>query len=103
MNNKKTTKNVSADQQFKGVNDFLRTVSDQNRLRILQVLGKKTLTVGEIYKKLGLPQNLTSHHISRLKKVDLLNEKREGTFRMYSVNTKKLKEHAKSFQELLGF
>jgi len=103
MDSKKMTKSTSSDQQFKVVNDFLKTVSDQNRLRILQVLGKKTLTVGEIYKKLNLPQNLTSHHISRLKKVELLNEKREGTFRIYSVNNKKLKEYSKLFQELLGF
>lgn len=101
--NKKTTKSNSSDQQFKSVNDFLKTISDQNRLRILQVLGDKTLSVGDIYKKLKLPQNLTSHHISRLKKVELLNEKKDGTFRLYSVNMKKLKEHDKAVHALLGF
>jgi DNA-binding transcriptional ArsR family regulator len=100
---KKVIKSVSSKDQFAVVNKFLRTVADKNRLRILQVLDGKSMTVGEIYHKLKLPQNLTSHHISRLKSLELLSEKREGTFRIYSVNPKKLKEFSKAFQALLKF
>lgn len=84
------------------VNRFLKTVSDKNRLSILLVLKESPMNVTDIHSKLGLPQNLTSHHISKLKNLELLNERREGTFRNYSVNTKKLKEYNQLFKEVLG-
>jgi DNA-binding transcriptional ArsR family regulator len=89
-------------ENFKQVNKFLKTVSDENRLRILAVLGDGSMNVTDIHSKLKLPQNLTSHHISKLKALELLNEKREGTFRNYSVNTKKLKEFNKMFREMFS-
>jgi len=84
------------------LNKFLKAVSDMNRLRILYALNGKTMNVGEIYGKLKLPQNLTSHHISRLKRIGLLNERREGVFRHYSLNVKKLKHYSDMFKDTLG-
>jgi ArsR family transcriptional regulator len=76
-------------------------VADENRLRILVLLEDGAMNVTDIHSKLGLPQNLTSHHISKLKSLELLLEKREGTFRHYSVNTKKIKEYNKMLKDLL--
>lgn len=87
--------------QFSDVNKFLKIVADENRLRILVLLEKGAMNVTEIHSKLKLPQNLTSHHISKLKSLELLLEKREGTFRHYSVNAKKLKEFDRLFRDLL--
>lgn len=87
--------------QFLEVNSFLKIVSDENRLRILVLLEDGAMNVTDIHSKLKLPQNLTSHHISKLKSLELLMEKREGTFRHYSVNTKKLKEFNKMLKDLL--
>ncbi len=87
--------------QFLDVSQFLKIVADENRLRILVLLGEGQLNVTDIHNKLNLPQNLTSHHISKLKSLELLTEKREGTFRHYSVNVKKLKEFNKLFKELM--
>ena len=95
-------KQVSEGENFVQVNKFLKTVSDANRLRILFVLGEGSMNVTDIHNKLKLPQNLTSHHISKLKALELLNEKREGTFRHYSVNTKKLREYNKMFKDLFS-
>ncbi len=92
-------KNVNED---KKVNDFLKTIADTNRLRIICLLGKESFTVTQIYEKLKLPQNLTSHHISKLKKMELLNEKKEGTFRIYSVNLKKIREYNQLFKKVVG-
>lgn len=101
---KKTTnaKSTIENAKFSEVSKFLKLVSDENRLKILLTLGEGTMNVTDIHSKLKLPQNLTSHHISKLKSLELLNEKREGTFRHYSVNSKKLKELNKSFRELLN-
>ncbi|HEX8974300.1 MAG TPA: metalloregulator ArsR/SmtB family transcription factor [Patescibacteria group bacterium] len=100
--NKQAEKGTAENDKFVVTKKFLKTVSDTNRLRILCVIGNDTLNVTEIYRKLKLPQNLTSHHISKLKAIGLLNEKREGTFRLYSVNNKKMKEYGKSMRDLLG-
>lgn len=99
---KTTTKNSPENAKFSQVSKFLKLVSDDNRLRILLILGEGTMNVTDIHSNLKLPQNLTSHHISKLKSLDLLNEKREGTFRHYSVNFKKLKELNKEFRDLLS-
>ncbi|KKQ44357.1 MAG: Transcription regulator ArsR [Candidatus Moranbacteria bacterium GW2011_GWC2_37_8] len=97
-----TSKSSTENAKFAEVSKFLKLVSDENRLKILLTLGEGTMNVTDIHSKLKLPQNLTSHHISKLKSLELLNEKREGTFRHYSVNAKKLKELNKLFRELLN-
>lgn len=86
---------------FVDVNKFLKIVADENRLRILVLLENGPMNVTDIHNKLKLPQNLTSHHISKLKSLELLLEKREGTFRHYSANTKKLREYNKMCKDLL--
>ena len=68
--------------------------------RVVCAIG--SLNVTEIHTKLKLPQNLTSHHLSKLKSVGLLNEKHSGTFRNYSVNMRNFKEHSRIFKELFG-
>lgn len=87
-------------QGFDQASKFLKVVSDANRLRILCLLGEGRMNVTQIHTKLKLPQNLTSHHISKLKSLDLLIENRDGTFRNYSVNNKKLREYNKGLRDL---
>lgn len=91
----------SSSNNFAEVSKFLKIVSDENRLKILIALNEGEMNVTSIHNKLKLPQNLTSHHISKLKGLDLLSEKREGTFRRYSVNARKLKEFNKLFKDLM--
>ena len=95
-------KKLLGSDKFSKAKKFLKTVAEENRLKILFELKNKTMNVTELHTKLKLPQNLTSHHISKLKKVGLLNEKHDGTFRLYSVNKKKLAESTRIFKELLG-
>lgn len=99
---KKSEKKAENGAQFMEINKFLAMSSDTNRLRILFLLSKGSLNVSEIHTKLKLPQNLTSHHISKLKSANLLLEKREGTFRHYSVNVKQLRDYLKDFRELMN-
>lgn len=88
--------------KFSKVSRFLKIVSEENRLKIILALRDRAMNVTEIHEKLRLPQNLTSHHISRLKEMGLLNEKHKGTFRHYSLNTKKIKELSGSLSDLIG-
>ncbi len=93
-------KTQEGNKQFLEVNKFFKIMADENRLKILVLLENGAMNVTDIHTKLKLPQNLTSHHISKLKSVELLLEKREGTFRNYSVNVKQLKEYNKMVKEL---
>lgn len=68
--------------------EYLKIISDINRMSILVLLKKKPLCVCEIMPILGLPQNLTSHHLKVLKDFDLLDSSRDGTKIIYSRNEK---------------
>jgi DNA-binding transcriptional ArsR family regulator len=100
--NQSVAKKASAFPKFAEINKFLRIVSDANRLKILLVLKGNQMNVTQIHTKLRLPQNLTSHHISKLKSAGLLNEKSEKTFRHYSINMKKLREYDNLFRKMFG-
>lgn len=67
---------------------LLKVVSEANRLRILCLLQEGELCVCEIFVKLGLPQNLTSHHLSVLKKASLVNNEKRGQRIYYSLTLK---------------
>jgi len=81
--------------------DFLKIISDTNRLRILCLLAKKDLCVCEIFEALKLPQNLTSHHLAKLKKLSLVEERKDGTFIIYSINKEILKQYKTLFDKII--
>ncbi|MEI7890793.1 MAG: metalloregulator ArsR/SmtB family transcription factor [bacterium] len=96
-----SNKKSKVDDLFLDVNSFLKVIADDNRLKIVMLLKDESMNVTDIYNKLGIPQNLASHHISKLKSLDLLLEKRNGTFRNYTVNIKKIRQYNVLFKNLL--
>ncbi len=81
--------------------EFLKIISDTNRLRILCLLTKKEHCVCEIFGVLELPQNLVSHHLAKLEKLSLLEKRKKGTFIIYTVNRKALKQHKALFNQII--
>lgn len=61
-------------------------IGNENRFRILEVLMKGPRTVGEITKKLKLPQPAVSQHLKVLKAAHLVEDERDGQEVLYSVN-----------------
>jgi DNA-binding transcriptional ArsR family regulator len=47
---------------------------------------------GEIQAELGIPGSTLSHHLEKLKNVDLVRVERRGTFLRYATNTEALQE-----------
>ncbi len=72
--------------------EFLKIISDENRLRILHFLKKDQQCVCDIWGCLGLSQNLVSHHLGILKKSGLVSSEKEGLKVFYSINKEKLEE-----------
>ena len=71
---------------------FLRSVGDENRLRILCYLNDGEKCVCDIWEKLGMKQNLVSSHLGVLRDSGLIVGRREGKKVFYSIDRKKFKE-----------
>lgn len=61
-------------------------IGNENRYRIFEALMKGPRTVGEIAKKVTLPQPAVSQHLKVLKSASLVEDKRQGKEVLYSVN-----------------
>jgi DNA-binding transcriptional ArsR family regulator len=71
--------------------DPFNAVAEPKRRRMLETLGVAELSVNDIVDLLGWPQPMVSKHLSVLKKVGLVSERRVGRQRLYRVNPEKLK------------
>jgi len=78
--------------KLKEVIDFLRVISEENRLKILCILQNQEKCVCDIWQCLELPQNLVSHHLKVLKDFGLVKSRREGTKIIYFLNQKNIKK-----------
>ena len=75
------------------ITEFLRVVSDENRLKILCILQKGEKCVCEIWQYLEIPQNLTSHHLKILREFNLILSRKDGLKVFYSINKKVVKKY----------
>jgi ArsR family transcriptional regulator len=65
---------------------ILKALGDETRLRILNLVSRKPLKVGELCSILNKPQPLISKHLMRLKLLDIVEAKREGFFVYYFLS-----------------
>jgi len=84
--------------KLKKVVNFLKIISEENRLKILCILQKQERCVCEIWQFLDLPQNLISHHLKVLRDFGLIGSRKEGTKVFYFLN----KENIKKFTSLMS-
>jgi ArsR family transcriptional regulator len=77
----------------------LRLLGDETRLRILRLLARHSLNVSELTEILGLAQSGVSRHLSHLRKMGLLQERRDGVWTYYQLTSL---EHADPELRLLG-
>ncbi len=75
--------------------EFLKIISEKNRLKIICLLKKKKECVCDIWQCLNLPQNLVSHHLKVLKDFKLVSSKQKGLKVVYSLNKKVVKRFSK--------
>lgn len=70
----------------------LKALADETRLKIVTLLTEGTFNVGEIADALNLTQSTASRHLSLLAKTDILETRRDGTMRYYTLNRAALQE-----------
>ncbi|TMD52568.1 MAG: winged helix-turn-helix transcriptional regulator [Chloroflexi bacterium] len=69
------------------VNEALRALSDGNRRRILALVRDQPRAVGEIADRLGVSQQIASHHLRVLRRAGLVSEQRVRTRHLFVVRT----------------
>jgi ArsR family transcriptional regulator len=65
--------------------ETLRLLADPTRSRILHLLHRGELAVGELQEILGLPQSRISTHLALLRKAQLVTDRRDGKKSFYSL------------------
>jgi DNA-binding transcriptional ArsR family regulator len=71
--------------------DPFNAIAEPKRRKVLEVLGPNELSVSDLVTRLGWPQPVVSKHLSVLKKVGLVTEKKVGRQRLYRINARQLK------------
>jgi DNA-binding transcriptional ArsR family regulator len=74
------------DEEFQSVAFLAKSLSDENRLRILLCISQEKKAVGSIVEELGLSQPLVSHHLKELKRSLLVRIERSGPFIYYDLS-----------------
>lgn len=64
---------------------LLKAVGDESRLRLLHLLRREELSVGDLTEVLNLGQSRVSTHLMLLKEVGLVNDRRAGRRTYYSL------------------
>jgi DNA-binding transcriptional ArsR family regulator len=76
----------------------LRAIAEPRRRRILELVGSRELSAGEIASHFEVTRPAISQHLGVLKEAGLVNERRNGTQRLYTARPQGLAE-LKAFLE----
>ena len=69
------------------IHDSFKAMSDPVRREILLILKDGKMSAGDIASRFDLTHATISHHLSRLKKADLIFETKNKNFIFYELNT----------------
>src|SRR5262245_43978254 len=69
---------------------FFKAMSDETRLRIVGLLAGAEHSVDEVAKRLGVKPPTVSHHLSKLRELDLVSMRTEGNSHVYRLRREAL-------------
>ena len=69
---------------------FFGSLSNPNRLAIINLLRNKRMNVSEICESTGFEQTMVSHNLKRLEKCGMVFGEKDGRFKFYRVNNKSI-------------
>ncbi len=85
-------KSIFAAEYFQTVAFLAKSLSDENRLRILHHISSGKKSVSSIVEELNLSQPLVSHHLKELKRSLLVKIERNGPFIYYELSDPRILE-----------
>ena len=75
--------------------NLFKSLSDANRLMILDMLSDGELCACKILEEMNITQPTLSHHMKTLSDCGLVDARREGKWMHYSINPKKIQKVTK--------
>ena len=82
-------------EEFQSLLQFFRVLADENRLKILGILAHGERSVEELAALLRLKAPTVSHHLARLKELDLVGMRSDGNIHYYWLNVETLRDSQK--------
>lgn len=70
---------------MEALSQSFRALGDSTRLRILRLVTRAPLNVSELVSLVGVAQSSVSHHLGKLKGLELIREERQSGFTYYSL------------------
>jgi DNA-binding transcriptional ArsR family regulator len=86
----KKEKHTKLSEHLDAIGILAKSLSDENRLRILLCVGNGKKSVSRIVEEVDLSQPLVSHHLKELKRTLLVKVERDGPFIYYELADKKI-------------
>ncbi|SHF28776.1 MULTISPECIES: ArsR/SmtB family transcription factor [Caloramator] len=80
--------------------NILKALSDETRIRILNLLMVKELCVCELEVLLGLNQSNASRHLNKLSSADILKSYKKGQYVYYFINSDFIKKYQNLYETL---
>ena len=68
-------------------NDFVKAMADETRQHILSLLQAGEMNESDIVAHMDLTQPTVSHHLSLLRRANMVTARREGKYVFYRANT----------------
>jgi ArsR family transcriptional regulator, zinc-responsive transcriptional repressor len=93
---------VEREQSLSTVAFLAKSLSDENRLRVLLSLREGRLSVSSLVEALQLSQPLISHHLKELKRSLLVKVERNGPFIYYELADKRILQIIKNLETVAG-
>ncbi|HAT45351.1 MAG TPA: ArsR family transcriptional regulator, partial [Ktedonobacter sp.] len=66
------------EEDFQTLLQFFKALGDENRLKLLGILANREQSVEELAAQLQLKTPTVSHHLAKLKELDLVSMRSEG-------------------------
>ena len=103
MINKCCRKGSKQQKELHNLKKDFDVLNDVNRLRILCLVKEyDEICVCDIYESLGLPQNLVSYHLGKLKEAGFVESTKQGAKVLYRRGEKKVKQFEVYIDNLLN-
>jgi ArsR family transcriptional regulator len=80
----------------------MKALSDETRLRILNVLSERECCVCEVMQALDISQTRASRNLGILHNAGFLRMRKEGLWALYSIDQEGMKEYYSSLVEAVG-
>lgn len=82
-------------EEFEALLRFFKVLADESRLKLLGILATREYSVEELAVLLQLKAPTVSHHLTRLKELELVSMRSDGNTHFYRLDAEKLRQISK--------